>query len=483
MTAKLMLGHKVRRLRRESSLSQAQMAEQLGISPSYLNLIEHNQRPVTLALLLKLGENFGIDLQRFAEDDEARLRDGLREVLTDALFRGHDLGRQDLRELTEAAPGIAEAFITLYGAYRQARQELETIADTGAGGGEESPGLARMQNSPIDAARDFFQAELNHFPGLEDHAETLWQRAKLDANALYATLVRYLETAHTLKVQLMPASIMGSMIRRHDPHRGRVLLSEMLPPSSRNFQLACEIALLEHQAAIDGILARLSTPDEDARALVRIGLVNYFAGAVLLPYAEFAAAAKATRHDLSVLGARFGASFEQVCHRLTTLQRPGAKGIPFFMIRADAAGNVSKRFSANSLHFARFGGACPIWNVHHAFQAAGQVLTQLAEMPDGSRYLSVARTVSKPWLHGPHRAAQHAIALGCEAHYTGDLVYGDGLVLDARAEGTAKTKIDLIGITCRTCPRSECAHRVYPAAHQAVPRNDFIRTEPLFAGL
>jgi XRE family transcriptional regulator, fatty acid utilization regulator len=470
MSQKLMLGHKVRRLRRESALSQAQMAEQLGISPSYLNLIEHNQRPVTLTLLLKLGQNFGIDLQRFAEDDEARLVSGLSEVLTDALFRGSDLGKQDLRELAAVAPGIAEAMTTLYGAYRQARQELEAVADAVG-----SPDLATLRSSPAESARDFFQAELNHFPELEAAAEELWRRAGLEATALYASLARYLESAHRLKVQLMPQSIMGAMIRRHDPHRGRVLLSEMLPASGRAFQLACEVALLEHQAAIDAVLARFASADEDARALVRIGLINYFAGAVLLPYAAFAEAAQSLRHDLGVLGARFGTSFEQVCHRLTTLQRPGAVGVPFFMIRLDAAGNVSKRFSANSLHFARFGGACPVWNLHHAFQSPGQILTQLAEMPDGSRYLSIARTVSKPWRKGPPRAAEYAIALGCETRHAERIVYADGLALEG------KDAADPIGVTCRTCPRGDCAHRAFPSAHQPIPKTDFIRTDPLFA--
>ncbi|HKX06827.1 MAG TPA: short-chain fatty acyl-CoA regulator family protein [Stellaceae bacterium] len=470
MSQKLMLGHKVRRLRRESGLSQVQMAEQLGISPSYLNLIEHNQRPVTLTLLLKLGQNFGIDLQRFAEDDEARLVSGLSEVLTDALFRGTDLGKQDLRELAAVAPGIAEAMTTLYGAYAQARQELEAIADAAG-----SPDLARLRASPGEAARDFFQGELNHFPELETAAEDLWGRAALEPAALYASLARYLETTHRFKVQLMPQSIMGPMIRRHDPHRGRVLLSEMLPTSGRVFQLACEVAILEQGATLDRIVARLASTDEDARALARIGLINYFAGAVLLPYAAFAAAAQDLRHDLAVLSARFGASFEQVCHRLTTLQRPGAAGVPFFMIRIDAAGNVSKRFSANSLHFARFGGACPIWNLHHAFQAPGRILTQLAEMPDGSRYLSIARTVSKPWRKGPLGAAQYAIALGCEARHAERIVYADGLRLED------KDAADPIGMTCRTCPRGDCAHRAFPSTQQPVPKTDFIRTDPLFA--
>jgi hypothetical protein len=359
---------------------------------------------------------------------------------------------------------------TLYGAYRQARQELEAIADAAG-----SPDLARLRPSPGEAARDFFQAELNHFPELEAAAEDLWRRGQLDGAALYASLARYLEATHRLKVQPMPQSIMGAMIRRHDPHRGRVLLSEMLPASGRAFQLACEVAVLEHGATIETLLARFTSADEEARALVRIGLINYFAGAVLLPYAAFAEAAQTLRHHLGVLGARFGASFEQVCHRLTTLQRPGASGVPFFMIRLDAAGNISKRFSANSLHFARFGGPCPVWNLHHAFQSPGQILTQLAEMPDGGRYLSIARTVSKPWRKGPLRAAQYSIALGCEIRHAERIVYADGLALEG------KDAADPIGMTCRTCPRGDCAHRAFPSAHQPVPRTDFIRTDPLFA--
>jgi len=463
MPDKLMIGHKLRRLRRDSGLSQAQLAEQLSISPSYLNLIEHNQRPVTAALLLRLGQNFGIDLQSFAADDETRLLASLREVLADALFQDADIGRQDLRELAEVAPPFAEAMIALYGAYRLARQELESQSDL-------PPDLARA--SPVDTARDFFEAELNHFAALEEAAEELWRAAPLEGDALLASLIRHVEAKHRLRVQFMPGDVMGSAIRRHDPHRGRILLSEMLPPPSRVFQLACAVALLEQHEAIDAILERF-TGGEEARSLVRIGLVNYFAGAVLLPYQPFAEAARTTRHDLTVLAARFGASFEQVCHRLTTLQRAGSKGIPFFMIRIDSAGNVSKHFSANTLHFSRFGGACPIWAVYSAFQTPGQVLVQLAEMPDEQRYVSMACTVAKPWRPVLSRAPQFAIALGCEARHAGELAYADALSVGSAAA-------DRVGITCRTCPRRNCAYRAFPASHQSVSRTDLIRSDPIF---
>jgi len=459
MQKKLMLGHKVRRLRRTSGLTQLQMAEQLGISPSYLNLLEHNQRPVTTALLLRLVQNFGIDLQRFAEDDEAPLVSGLGEVLGDALFAGMDLGKQDLREFVTATPAVAEAMIALYGAYRQSRMAMETGA---------SPAGA----APEEAVHAFIQSENNHFPELEEAAEDLWRRIEPDPQAMFHSLARYLERQHRLQVQLIPAEVMGSTIRRHDLHRGRVLLSEMLPAASRVAQLAAQIGILEFSAVLDSMEARSGITDEQVSAQLRAGLVSYLAGAILMPYERYLKAATAVRYDLAVLRARFGVSLEQVMHRLTTLQRPGSEGVPFFLIRVDVAGNVSKRFSANSFSFARFGGSCPVWNLHHALQAPGRLLTQLAEMPDGSRYLSIASSVAKPWRPGPFRSAHYALALGCEQRDMGKLVYADQL----------SERADLIGVTCQACPRGDCPDRAFRAAHQKIQRIDHVRMDPLFVG-
>ena len=460
MSKKLMVGHKIRRLRRSSGLTQLQMAEQLGISPSYLNLLEHNQRPVTTALLLRLVQNFGIDLQRFAEDDEAPLVSGLGEVLGDALFAGMDLAKQDLRDFVTTSPVVAEAMIALYGAYRQARMAMES-------------GTEAARQMPEEAVHVFFQQEQNHFPELERAAEMLWERGEFDPNAIYSSLARYLERQHRLQVQLIPVEVMGSTIRRHDMHRHRVLLSEMLPPASRAFQLAAQIGILECREELESIVARAAVQDEQAGALLRAGLVSYLAGALLMPYERFLKAATGVRYDLAILRARFGVSLEQVMHRLTTLQRPGSEGVPFFLIRVDTAGNISKRFTANSLNFARFGGTCPVWNLHHAFQQPGRMLTQLAEMPDGARYLSISCSVAKPWRPGPFRAAHYALALGCEQRDMAKLVYADHLSEEA----------DLIGITCQACPRGDCPDRAFPAAHQKIQRIDHVRMDPLFVGV
>ena len=273
---------------------------------------------------------------------------------------------------------------------------------------------------------------------------------------MQAALADHLEREADVRVKTMPADVMGSALRRFDRHSRRVLLSEMLPSSGRTFQLAVMVAQLRHSELIDRIVTRAKLANHEGQLLVRIGLVNYFAGATVMPYERFLKAARATRYDLEILERRFDASPEQVCHRLTTLQRPGAKGVPFFLIRVDKAGNVSKRFSPGSLHLARFGGACPRWNVHDAFRTPGVIHTQLARMPDGTTWFSIARTVTKPGFGFRSPPQQFAIGLGCEAAHAGQLVYADGVDLQNTEAATP------IGVSCRLCPRLDCSQRAFP---------------------
>lgn len=455
MEKKTMLGHKVRRLRREHSLTQAEMAEQLEISPSYLNLIEHNHRPVSVGLLLRLGRAFDVDLQNFAEDTEVRLFTGLREVFADPVFEGHDINQQDIRELAGNSPMLGQSVIELYSAYRAARDDLIALGERMAG----DDGLQLLKGSafPLEEVQDFFHAHANHFPQLESLAEELRADAGLSADDdLAAGLTKYLAKVHALKVKSMPVDVMGSTLRRYDRHNRRLLLSEMLTASGRTFHLARQIALLQHSEAIDRITAAQAFATEDARPLTRVGLVNYFAGAVMMPYEPFLNTARAARYDIDILRQRFGASFEQVCHRFTTLQRPGAKGVPFFLIRVDKAGNVSKRFSATGLQFARSGGACPLWVVHDAFRTPGVIHTQIAEMPDGVMYFCLAQTVTK--IIGGYRtpAQEFAIGLGCDAGHAKQLVYAEGMDLKNHKAATP------IGTHCRICERLDCDSRAFP---------------------
>lgn len=457
MNQRAMLGHKIRHLRRDRGLTQVQMAEQLEISPSYLNLIEHNQRAVTVPVLLKLARAFDVDLHAFAEDDEARIVAELIEVFGDPLLEGREVREADLRDLANRSPDAGRGLLDLYQAYRRAREDAQALAErlsdgSGAQGIEGAP-------APADEVTEFIQERGNHFPELEAAAERLWREAAFDPGDPYRGLVDHLAQTYAVEVEVMPAAAGGGTVRRYDPLTRRLTLSEILPASSRNFQLAHQICLLGSTKVLDRLVARakLSTPGSEA--LCRVALANYFAGAVLMPYEPFVSAARELRYDIELLQHRFGAGFEQVCHRLTTLHRPGAKGVPFHMVRVDLAGNISKRFSASGIRFARYGGACPLWNVHAAFMTPGSIRAQLSRMSDGATYFSVARTITK--AGGGHRVPQSyfAIELGCEVSHARELVYADGLSIDNPEAAVP------VGVNCRLCERMDCRQRAFPPLH------------------
>lgn len=462
---KAMLGHKIRRLRQELGLNQAEMAGQLEISASYLNLIEHNQRPVTVPLLFRLGQAFEIDLKAFAEDEEAQLAAGLKEAFADPLFEQDRPRDADLRELAAASPAAAQAVLTLYRAYRSMREDAQAIAERMVDRPQSLEGVA----SPLDEVRDFQQAMNNHIPELEAAAEELWAGGGIEADDVPRGLARHLEAAHGVSVRVMPADVMGEALRRYDYHRRRVLLSEALAPASRAFQLAAQAALLGRRELLDRLVEKAKLGSPEAQRLARAGLAAYFAGAVLMPYDRFREAAAELRHDVSLLERRFGAGFEQVCHRLTTLQRPGARGVPFFFIRVDRAGNVSKRLDGGGFRFSRFGGACPRWIVHEAFARPGEVLAQAAAMPDGATFFTIARTVDGPAGHRRGQGAHYAIGLGCDVKDAGKLVYSDGLDLANRDLATP------IGVACRVCERADCAQRAHPPLNQRLRIDENVR--------
>ena len=463
---KALLGHKVRRFRQDQGLNQTEMAEQMGISPSYLNLIEHNQRPVTVPLLFRLSQAFEVDLRDFAEDEEARLAAGLKEVFSDPLFEGQTPGQHEIRELAAASPAAAQAVLALYDAYRGLWEDAQAVAHRMTD--RDKVGPLEVPGSPVEDVREFQQARSNHFPELESAAEMLWEDAGLDGDDLMRGLAAHLADMHSVSVKIMPVDVMADTMRRYDHHRRRIMLSETLPPSGRVFQLAAQIALVGQRERLDGIVAK-SELQGDARLLLRVGLASYFAGAVMMPYERFIAAARAHRYDLDLLQHRFGASFEQVCHRLSTLQRSGARGVPFFFIRVDNAGNVSKRLSGGGFNFARFGGTCPRWIVHDAFRLPGVIHTQVAEMPDGTSFFTIARTVDP--LGGWRREHQpnFAIALGCEIKEARHLIYADGLNLK---NGELATPI---GVSCRVCERLDCSQRAHPPLNHRLRIDENIR--------
>jgi predicted transcriptional regulator/transcriptional regulator with XRE-family HTH domain len=457
-------GARIRRLRRDLNLSQTQMADGLGISASYLNLVERDQRPLTAQLILKLAQTYDVNLRSLSDNDSTRVISDLREVFADPLLNENLLSPADLVDLATNSPATAQSIVTLYRAYRDVVERSAGLAERLAGGGS-----ARQLDLavPVEEVRDFSVSNKNHFPELEDAAAALWESSLAKADDPTSGLRRHLR-ALGVTVRVMPTEFMERLLRRFDRHSSRLFLSEVLPATAQRFQMAYQIALLEHAELLDRIVAQVNTQRTETRKLVRTMLASYFAGAVLMPYEPFLQAAEKKRYDIQALCHRFDVSFEQACHRLTTLQKPGAQGIPFFFIRIDQAGNISKRLAAGGFHFARFGGACPRWNVHEAFRNPGRILTQVVQMPDNTSYFSISRTVSG--IAPGQGELEFAIGLGCELREAQRTIYADGLdVTDARL-------VTPIGLNCRLCERPDCGHRAFPPINRALVIDENMRT-------
>jgi len=473
---KAMLGHKIRRFRHDQGLSQTEMASQIGISPSYLNLIEHNQRPVTVPLLFKLGQAFEIDLKAFAEDDDQRLAAGVAEVFSDPVFNGRRVPEREIKDLVGAAPAAAQGLLDLYQAYRQLWESAEALAHEQGDGGADLPrvgspaagrqGGGRAGRTPVEEVRLFLERNGNHFDSLERAAESVWTDAELDRDTLFAGVREHLRTVHGVDVRIMPPDVLGDTLGRFDYHRRRVLIAETLLPSARLFHVGVQLALLGHRERIDAIVESAGFESDEAVSLATGQLAGYFAGAVMMPYVPFLEAAKALRYDVEHLRRKFNASFEQICHRLTTMQRPGAKGVPFFFLRVDNAGNVSKRLDGGGFQFARFGGTCPRLVVHDVFAIPGTIRTQLAKLPDGTTHFILARALEPTGGADAALQPRHAVALGCDIKDAKELVYSEGLDLKK------PSRVTLAGVSCRVCERIDCTHRAHP------PVNHKLRVDP-----
>jgi predicted transcriptional regulator/DNA-binding XRE family transcriptional regulator len=467
---KLFVGPRFRRIRQQQGLSQTQMAEGLGISPSYINLIERNQRPVTAQLLLRLAETYDLDLRDLATADEDRFFAELNEIFSDPLFRQIDLPKQELRDLAELCPGVTHALQRLYAAYTEARRGETMVAAQMADRHEGAP----FEANPIERVRDLIEANRNYFPELEAAAESLRDEINVPSQDLFAALSTRLRDKYSIVTRIMPVDVMRETLRRFDRHRRQLLISEMVDAPGRAFQVAFQIGLVECSSHFETIIGRAGPLDDTTRRLYRITLANYFAAATLMPYAAFHAAAEALSYDVQVLGQRFNVGFEQICHRLTTLQRPNARGVPFFMLRVDNAGNVSKRFSSGTFPFSKFGGTCPLWNVHSTFDTPDRLLSQVIELPDGSRYFSIAQTLRRPAAPHPQPQPRFAIGLGCEIRHAGKLAYSAGLDLE-KTEGTP------IGVNCRLCERENCSQRAEPPITRSLILDENTRRVSSFA--
>lgn len=473
MNPTVRLGSKVRALRRREQLTQTQLAAKLDISPSYLNLIEHNQRPLPGHLLVRLAQTLHVDLAAFADESHARLADSLQEVFADPLLEEHAVTTNDVRELAEN-PAASRAILSLFHAYKSSVQSMRDLSSQVYDGGV-LHGVDPV-HLPSEEASDVIQENLNYFPELEHAAEEVTRRASLDRSDMYRSIVMHLRDRHRVDVELAPVTRDRGFIRRFDPETRTLHLSEVLPPWSRQFQAAHQLGLLEGASAIEAILGRsqknLNTPE--SVKLCRVALANYFAAALLMPYDAFHRICEDVRYDIELLQHHYMASWEQVCHRLTTLRRPGMNGVAFHFVRVDIAGNISKRFSGTGIRFARFSGSCPRWDVHAAFLTPGRIRTQFSKMPDGTAYFCVARTIRKSYGYASGDALM-AVGIGCPVKDARKLVYADGYDLDNLDAAVP------IGTTCRLCERADCEQRAFPPMQYGLKVDENVRGRSFYA--
>ncbi|MCG6566851.1 short-chain fatty acyl-CoA regulator family protein [Tessaracoccus sp. ZS01] len=439
-------GARLRRLREERGLSQVELARVLVISPSYLNQIEHDTRPLTVTVLVRLTELFGIDPSYFSPRDTARqlaqLREALRESSDD---EARTLPLSDLQQIARTMPEVTEAIVRLHRGYRDAVTLVES--DTARAGG-------RLALMPHERVLEFFDKHLNYFNALDRTAERLAKAVGHRGGDLMHQLRSHLEAVHGVQVTIDRGGLAQDMHAYDERHRTLVLAPD-LREGQQAFRMATQLAYLEAEHLLDEALATVEWPDETSRTLARIGLAHYFAAALVLPYTEFFRRAERLRYDVEELAEHFDVGYETAAHRLSTLQRPGMRGVPLIFIRVDRAGNVSKRQSATGFHFSRDGGTCPLWNIYEAFSSPGQVKVQVAEMPDGHRYLWIARTVTHRRGGYGSPAKTFVIGLGCELRQAGRLIYSLGLDL-------IEPDVVPIGPGCRTCDRPRCIQRATP---------------------
>lgn len=466
--ARRFAGSSLRALRKRLGLGQAAMAVRLGLSVSYLSQLENDTRPITAKVADLLARSFPFDWSPPDRNAATQRTDALRQVFSDPLFADLAPAAQ-IGRIAEQQPDLVDRLVRLHAAWQRG-EEARHIADEALASGVQGGGRL-----PWEEVRDWFHDAGNYVDPIDRAAEELAEdlspfvpsevegrvSASLDTNGEEKTLIWRLRNDHHVDVLSTDGDAPDRPMRQFDASRGLLTLDRALPGETRRFLLAQQLGSLAFADTIAAVIAAADV-SEEARRLLGLGLANYVAGALLMPYARFRTTARAMRHDIDRLCSRFGVSFEQACHRLSNLQRPGARGIPFFFCRVDMAGNITKRHSATRLQFARFGGACPLWIVHEAVAIPDRILVQLAETPDGVRYVSMAKGLVKPsgsYVRAPRR---YAVALGCEVEHADAFIYADGLDL-GKASGATP-----IGISCRLCPRPDCDQRAFPPADRLI---------------
>ncbi|MFC6013580.1 acetate metabolism transcriptional regulator RamB [Nocardia lasii] len=452
--AKTYVGARLRQLRTERGLSQVALAQKLEISASYLNQIEHDVRPLTVPVLTRINDVFGVDPTFFSAQDDTRLIAELSEVVMDAEL-GIEADTQQIADMVSAHPSMARALVALHNRYRNTSAQLAAATEDRFADGSGSAAISK----PHEEVRDYFYQRQNYIHELDTAAEDLTARIRFHGGEVSTEIVRLLRS-HDVRV-IERIDLGEGVLHHFDPETRQLEISPHLSGGQRTFKLAAELAYLECGALLEKLVDEGNFASEASRKLAMLGLANYFAAAMVLPYTHFHDVAENFRYDIERLSAFFSQSFETICHRLSTLQRPTLRGVPFSFVRVDRAGNMSKRQSATGFHFSASGGTCPLWNVYETFAYPGKIMTQIAQMPDGRKYLWIARTVERRATRYGQPGKTFAIGLGCELRHAGRVVYADGIDLGEAAATP-------IGAGCRVCVRANCPQRAFPPLGKAL---------------
>ena len=515
--SRLPIGERIRTRRQERGMTQVGLAEAIGVSASYLNLIEHDKRDIGGALLKRIAAALNTELSWLSGSEDTQLAEDLSELARSMAFV--DLNEENALRFVAQSPEWARAVRTLHRRYEQANQAASAMSDRLS----QDPALVELSHSvltqitsirafaeilegyqdltqeeqlrfsriiaeqsdrlgsnaremlgllgggpemtpasaPINEVEDFIIYNDNYFPDLEDAAAEIAQVSGISHPVELSAIRARLESAHGIRVFQAEGPC-------EEPDDG-LALDIWTPETSQRFSLARRLAEIELADRLEDMVQDDSLTSPQSRSIAKRALANYSAGAILFPYDVFFDSAESYRYDIDRLSILHHGSFEQIAHRLVTLRRPGREGIPFAFLRADPAGNISKPFSIPGLRMPRLGGACPLWALYGAFSRPGTPIAQLAEMPHGERYIFIACQTQKRLERIGQVKAGLSIMIGCDAAYADRIVYGDMVNAGSSTEKIPDALVTKVGFNCRSCPRTECAQRAHPAILGTAP--------------
>ncbi|MDC0059463.1 short-chain fatty acyl-CoA regulator family protein [Pelagibacteraceae bacterium] len=452
----IQIGHKIKNTRRRLKITQAELSKKLSISPAYLNLMENGKRKINVDLLLKMANELNIEISDISKKTDTNLYQNLMDLLGDNLFENLDITNFDVKELVNTNPLIAKALVKLGDNYKKKNQDIVSKVENISGKFIDG----RKNSFPGEVVADFVQENQNYFPKLEEFASDFFTKIQTNNRVGYSSICEYLLSKHKIEVKDVVPDENKPFTKQYDEIKKIFLVSDYLNLETKKLYAGAQIGQLEAGDIIDEYLNTFSFPSEESKKLSKVALLNYAGAAIIMPYKPFYEECIKQRYDVELLQNTFAVSFEQVAHRITCLQDPKMKGIPFHMLRADVAGNISKRFSLSGIEIPRYGGACPRWNIYKAFTMPGKINAAISKMPNGEKYVCIARTVEKGvGKHGMEKTLL-SIGLGCQVKYAKDFVYADSLNLNDKKTETP------IGVNCRTCDRMDCQQRAFPPLHK-----------------